>query len=83
MEQQIRSILETSAHLGVPVQGLDANSDLFALGLSSLATVDVMLAIENAFDVEFSDEYLCRKTFRSIASLTSVVAQLKRQQAVP
>lgn len=81
MESEIKRIVVSSAHLSVPAENLDTTSDLFALGLSSLATVDIMLAIENAFDLEFSDEYLSRKTFRSIGALTAAVAELKRKQA--
>jgi len=81
LESEIKRIVVSSAHLSVPAENLDTTSDLFALGLSSLATVDIMLAIENAFDLEFSDEYLSRKTFRSIGALTAAVAELKRKQA--
>jgi len=83
METEITKIVLRSANLSVPDEELHRNSDLFALGMSSLATVDVMLAIENAFDVEFSNEHLCRKTFRSIDSLMSVVTELKQEQTSP
>ncbi len=81
MEDQIREILDAAAHLAVPARGLERDADLFAAGLSSLATVHVMLAVEQAFDVEFPDALLTRRTFQNIASLADVVARLQAGKA--
>ena len=81
MEDRLRTIIEQAGRLAVPVSGLSAQSDLFAAGLSSLATVNVMLAIEDEFAVEFPDNLLSRRSFGSIAALMGVVATLQGQQA--
>lgn len=77
MEEQLRDILGDVGGLAVPVAGIAADQDLFAAGLTSFATVTVMLAVEGAFDVEFPDALLNRSTFRSIDALRIVVAKLQ------
>lgn len=77
MRNEIRTILTQVGGLGTPVDELADDSDLFAAGLTSFATVNVMLAIEDHFDLEFPDRLLRRDSFRSIAALAEVVEELK------
>jgi acyl carrier protein len=75
----IREALQQFGRLNRPVAQLSDDSDLFAVGFTSHATVNVMLAIEDALDIEFPDELLNRSTFASIDSLAGAV-QLSRGQ---
>lgn len=75
--QQIRQLLAAHARLLVPVEQLTDDSDLYEAGLTSLSTVNLMLAIEEHFDVEFLDRMLGRKTFGSIRSLSDAVTELR------
>ena len=77
MDEQLREILGDVGGLAVPVAGITADQDLYAAGLTSYATVSVMLAIEEVFGVEFPDRLLKRETFRSIHALREVLATLK------
>lgn len=83
MENRIREILSQCGRLSVPADGLGAEDNLYDAGLSSLATVNVMLAIEEAFDVEFPDHLLTRRSFESIAALEGVVGRLKSGALTP
>jgi len=74
--EQIRPIVAEHARLRVPVDQLSDDSDLYEAGLTSLSTVNLMLALEEHFDVEFSDRMLGRKTFSSIGSLSNAIAEL-------
>src|SRR5437773_1556041 len=76
MQDKIREVLAQSGRLAVPVDSLDDTADLFAAGLDSLAIVNVLMNIEECFDIELPDELLSRRTFASIATLTCVVADL-------
>jgi len=76
MQDKIREVLAQSGRLAVPVDSLDDTADLFAAGLDSLAIVNVLMNIEECFDIELPDELLSRLTFASIATLTCVVADL-------
>jgi acyl carrier protein len=80
MKSTIRNILGEVARLDVPLATLADNDDLYAAGLSSLATVHVMLALENAFDIEIPDQMLTRQLFRSVDSLAAAVETIRNQQ---
>jgi acyl carrier protein len=57
----------------VPVADLRDDASLYGAGLTSHATVNVMLAVENEFDIEFPAALLRRSTFESIDSVCSAV----------
>ena len=75
--QQIRPLVAEHARLLVPVDQLDDDSDLYQAGLTSLSTVNLMLALEDHFDVEFQDSMLGRKTFGSISALSCAIEKLR------
>ena len=52
------------------------SDNLYASGMTSHASVNVMLALENEFDVEFLDTQLQRSTFQSIDSICHVLREL-------
>src|SRR5947209_16833427 len=79
--QQIRTLLTAHARLLVPVDQLDDASDLYEAGLTSLSTVNLMLALEEHFDVEFTDKMLARKTFSSIRMLAEAIGELRGDEA--
>ncbi|MGD0640337.1 MAG: phosphopantetheine-binding protein [Roseiarcus sp.] len=58
-----------------PASAWDAN--LQDAGLTSMASVKLMLAIEAAFDIAIPDEDLTPENFRSIASVEALVARLR------
>ena len=75
--EEIRSILAEHGRLRIDADKLADDADLYEAGLTSLSTVNLMLALEEHFDVEFSDRMLGRKTFASIRSLADAIAELK------
>jgi acyl carrier protein len=46
--------------------------------MTSNASVNVMLALEDAFDVEFPDRMLNRSVFMSVSSISAALSELKR-----
>ena len=74
--EQIRNIVAQHARLSVKVEELADTSDLYGAGLTSLTTVNLMLALEDHFNVEFTDAMLGRKTFGSIQSLSEAIEEL-------
>jgi len=75
-EEAVRDVLRAHAKLAGDAATLDYNGDLYDAGLTSLTTVNVMLALEERFDVEFEDRMLTRRTFQSIASLCETIGEL-------
>ena len=74
--EEIRRLLATHGRLASDVSDLSDDSDLYEAGLTSLITVNLLLAIEDHFDIEFPDELLSRRTFQTIDSLAEAVARL-------
>jgi acyl carrier protein len=79
VEKKIREIV--LSHVPV-IAGLDLGSreDLYRAGMTSHATVTVMLALEEAFGVEFPEEMLRRSTFSSFAAMEQAVSGLLAEQ---
>ena len=73
---KVRDILTQHGRLSSPVDQLQDTSDLYNAGLTSLATVGLMLALEEQFNIEFPDNMLSRKTFASIESIVDAVQKL-------
>jgi acyl carrier protein len=55
---------------------LGDGDDLYANGLTSHASVNVMLALEDAFDVEFPDSLLRKSTFESIKAIRGALESM-------
>lgn len=76
MKEKIRAILAAEGKLAVDVATLGDDDDLYAAGLTSFASVQLMLELEDSFDVEFSEKMLSRRTFQSIASIAAALTEL-------
>jgi acyl carrier protein len=75
-ETQIRNVLRNYGRLNQDANDVAAGADLYQSGLTSHASVNVMLALEAAFDVEFPDHMLKRNVFSSIESICRAIAEL-------
>lgn len=76
MKIELRNIISDSECLDVPVASVGDNDNLYAAGLSSLGTIRVMLAIEEALGIEIPDELITFDLFQSIDSLASKLASV-------
>jgi acyl carrier protein len=77
MDETIRLVLAEHGRLAVNVDTIDENTDLFAAGMTSHASVNVMLALEDAFGIEFSESMLKKSTFESIAAIRAGVLEMQ------
>ena len=75
----IRKILKDHGRLDIDAATLSADADLYDAGMTSHASVNVMLAIESEFDIEFPDQMLSRGVFESIQSISSAVSSLQQR----
>jgi acyl carrier protein len=69
-------VLAEYGRLAADANAIDENADLFAAGMTSHASVNVMLALEDAFDIEFSEQMLKKSTFESIAAIRAGVTEM-------
>jgi acyl carrier protein len=75
----IREVLREHARLPVDVDTLGDDADLFSAGMTSHASVNLMLALEDAFDLEFPDRMLTRSVFESVGAITAAIDELSGQ----
>jgi acyl carrier protein len=75
-ETSIRRVLRDHGRLGVDPDRLSDDADLYQSGMTSHASVNVMLALEGEFGVEFPDHMLKRNVFRSIGSIERALREL-------
>jgi acyl carrier protein len=80
MLNEIRQILLRVGNLSSPAASLAEESDLYDAGLTSFASVQLMLALEDAFDIEFPERMLTRKTFASLGSIARSIGELTPQK---
>ncbi len=79
MNPEIRKLIAEHARLAVDVGTLADDASLYEAGMTSHATVNLMLALEASFDVEFPDSMLKRSVFESVTTITAALAELQPQ----
>ena len=78
MTDKIRRILKDHGRLAKDAESLADDADLYQAGMTSHASVNVMLALEGEFEIEFPDSMLKRSSFESIKAISSCIAELTR-----
>jgi acyl carrier protein len=81
LSARIRQVVTEHGHLPVDVATLDDDADLFQAGMTSHASVNLMLGLEAAFDLEFPDAMLKRSVFQSVSAIAAALAQLQAAAA--
>jgi acyl carrier protein len=73
---KIREILAEHGRLAKDIGTLTDDADLYQAGMTSHASVNLMLALEGAFEIEFPDAMLRRSVFESVAAIRAAVESL-------
>lgn len=73
---QVRQVIADHARLPVAVDTIADDADLFVAGMTSHASVNLMLALEDAFDIEFPDQMLKRSVFESVNAISTAIDEL-------
>jgi len=76
MGDEVREVIREYGRLSVDVGSLKDESSLYEAGMTSHASVNVMLGLENKFDIEFPDRMLRRNVFESLGAIRSAVQEL-------
>lgn len=79
--ESILAVLREHGRLPVDPGSLAEDESLYDAGMSSHATVNVMVALEDAFDVEFPDSMLNRASFESLEAIRGAVERLLAGEA--
>jgi acyl carrier protein len=76
MDERIRRILAEHGRFVVDVATIGDDEDLFQAGMTSHASVNVMHALEEEFELEFPESMLNRSTFESVTAIRTALAGL-------
>ena len=76
MIDRIRKILAEHGRLSKDAATLAEDADLYQAGMTSHASVNVMLALEGEFEIEFPDHMLKRSVFESMSAMKSAISEL-------
>jgi acyl carrier protein len=77
VEAKVREVLAKHGNLSLDPGTLPEDTSLSEAGMTSHATVNVMLALEAVFG-ELPEHMLTRSTFRNIASISAAMQTLPR-----
>ncbi len=81
MDDEIRTILREFGRLAVDANALRDDANLYDAGLTSHGSVNLMLALEEHFAVEFPDRMMQRGSFATIAAIRTNLRQLIEERA--
>lgn len=76
LQSTIRDALAEAGRLKTDAHEIDPGADLYAAGLTSHATVNVVLELEDLLDIEIPDELLVKSTFASVDALEAALTPL-------
>jgi acyl carrier protein len=75
LETRVRALLG-KMDIASDERSLRMDDDLYDAGMTSHASVRLMLSLEDAFDIEFPDEMLQREVFASVGAIVQAVSAL-------
>jgi acyl carrier protein len=81
MKEKIRRAIADHARIPTDISAVSDDADLYQAGMTSQASVNVMLALEDAFDIEFPDRMLKRSVFESVDAIESALTELQSEAA--
>ncbi|HXY44768.1 MAG TPA: acyl carrier protein [Acidimicrobiales bacterium] len=76
MTDEIRRVVAEHARLSVPMAEVADDDDLYVAGMTSHASVSMLIALEEAFEVEFTEDLLLQSTFQSVNAIAAAVKGL-------
>jgi acyl carrier protein len=78
MKEKIQKIVKDNAGLGPRFEDIDYSTDLYRAGMTSYASVVLMIALDNEFGLEFPDAMLSRSVFESIDAIANAIESLQQ-----
>ncbi len=76
MTDRIHSVIDENARLELASVALSDATSLYHAGMTSLASVSLMLALEEEFGIGFPDHMIRREVFETISSIREALAFL-------
>lgn len=73
---RVKKVIINYSEISQDLSQLKEDESLFVKGMSSRASVAVMIGLESEFDIEFPDEMLRKEVFESVHSISKAIASL-------
>ncbi|HEY8163261.1 MAG TPA: phosphopantetheine-binding protein [Methylocystis sp.] len=74
---------EKRANLATPAEELTSNSDLYlVVGMKPFAAIQLMLALEKEFEIEFPRRMLNRQSMSSLGTIRSCIEELQENETL-
>ncbi len=73
IEKEVKKIIASSIKTTEPIDTYDVNGSLQNIGMDSITFVQIIVALENAFDIEFPDNKLSITEAGTIASIVDII----------
>jgi len=70
-------ITEVTSILSMDQDGVSADAPFHALGMDSMAFVELLVAIERKFNLNLMESELTKEDFQTISSLASCIGKMK------
>ena len=83
MLETIQRLLDENGNLSVAAGHLAADADLYRAGLTPLAAIQLMLALEKEFNVKVPEHMLNRHSTSSIKAICSCIGKLRDPAGPP
>ena len=77
MDQQLKELLVERLFLDIAPEDIDSDTELAEYGIDSFLLLELIVAIEEMFEVRFDQSDITSETLRSITSLKALVESKK------
>lgn len=73
IEERVRKVIDENIELEVSAENIEGNKDLVDYGMESVNYMKIVVAIENEFDIRFTDEELVISNFETIDKIVAII----------
>ena len=81
MIEIIKRLIDEKAYLSLRSCDLALDDDLYEAGLTPFTAIQLLLALETAFEIEFPERMLNRRSVSSIARIISCIREVQAEEA--
>lgn len=75
----VRAVIKQYGGLTADADTVAEDADLYASGMTSFASVEVMLGLEEEFGITFPQNMIGRETFLTVSAMVAAVTEIRAQ----
>jgi len=76
IEVKVKEVLKENLELEKNIESIGFEEDLVVKGMNSIKFLKVIVALEEALDIDFDEEELNIENFRTISSIISTIEKI-------